>query len=57
MRDNLQFTDLVRALASQPRLPGLTPLNTSHRNESQRTSRVIQDLLKRARTGISQPRH
>ncbi|MBT8144577.1 MAG: hypothetical protein KJO55_07740 [Gammaproteobacteria bacterium] len=47
-RNNLRFTELVYALASQPRLPGMTPTTRSGA-EPDTTGVVIEALLRTIR--------
>ena len=52
--DKLKLAELVTALATQPRLPGLTPLN---RGRAHRTANVIEALLEKARANSNLPQH
>lgn len=56
-REALELTGLVLALANGPRLPGLTPLNSTRDNESRRTSKIIEALLESLGQEANPPRH
>ena len=55
--NKLDLATLVQALATQPTLPGLTPLNRHIAAREHRTAKVIEALLESARANSSLPRH